>query len=447
LRAVGTTDPGTGGSGSFTDGRDGKTYRTVTIGTQTWMAENLNYQTADSSWCYGNDNSNCATYGRLYTWNRAKSACPVGWHLPSRQEWNSLVTAVGDSAGTKLKAVSPDWTGTDDFGFSALPGGYRIYVEAFYTLGAYGYWWAATENDASFADGRGMYSGTSVVAEYNVDKSNGYSVRCVQDGTTNPGTTVPAAPTGVTATAASSSSIAVSWSAVSGATGYYIYRSTTSAGTYTQVGSSASASYTDTGLSASTRRYYKVAAYNAGGTGTQSSAVSATTLSSGTTDPGTGGGGSFTDSRDGKTYRTVTIGDQTWMAENLNYQTDSSWCYGNNASNGATSGRLYKWAAAMGLDNSYDSSSASGQIQTPHRGVCPVGWHLPSRQEWNSLVTAVGDSAGTKLKAVSPNWNGTNDFGFSALPGGSRDDDGTFYDLGAYGVWWTATENGSSSAY
>jgi len=104
-------------------------------------------------------------------------------------------------------------------------------------------------------------------------------------GGTSP-TTVPSAPTGVTATAASSSSITVSWSSVSGATGYYVYRSSTAAGTYTQAGSSTSTSYTNTGLSASTTYYYKVAAYNSAGTGSQSSYVSATTQSS-----SSGGGG------------------------------------------------------------------------------------------------------------------------------------------------------------
>ncbi len=80
------------------DTRDGNVYRTVKIGNQVWMAQNLNYEVNDS-WCYGNDEANGKKYGRLYTWDAAKVACPVGWHLPSRQEWNDLMVAAGGERG------------------------------------------------------------------------------------------------------------------------------------------------------------------------------------------------------------------------------------------------------------------------------------------------------------------------------------------------------------
>jgi uncharacterized protein (TIGR02145 family) len=164
----------------------------------------------------------------------------------------------------------------------------------------------------------------------------------------------------------------------------------------------------------------------------------------------------FTDSRDQKTYKMVKIGSQTWMAENLNYQTaDSSWCYNDADSNCVKYGRLYSWAKAMNLPSSYNSRSASSQVQTPnHQGICPVGWHLPTRQEWTTLVNyAKGtgyDSSGTKLKARS--FGGTDDYSFSALPGGTRYNNGAFgLGLGgstqAYGHWWTVTERDASSAY
>ncbi|MGM9985270.1 MAG: fibrobacter succinogenes major paralogous domain-containing protein, partial [Fibrobacter intestinalis] len=89
------------------DPRDGKTYRTVEIGKQVWMAENLNYE-MDGSYCYDNEATNCQKYGRLYTWAAAMQACPEGWHLPSEAEWETLITAVGgeDVAGLKLKSTS-----------------------------------------------------------------------------------------------------------------------------------------------------------------------------------------------------------------------------------------------------------------------------------------------------------------------------------------------------
>ena len=80
---------------SFVDSRDGKVYKTVKIGTQTWMAQNLNYTMVNSS-CYNDSNVNCKTYGRLYTWAAAKTACPKGWHLPSDTEWSILETYSGE---------------------------------------------------------------------------------------------------------------------------------------------------------------------------------------------------------------------------------------------------------------------------------------------------------------------------------------------------------------
>jgi len=174
----------------------GQTYRTVEIGTQTWMAENLNYN-ASGSKCYLNEASFCDQYGRLYNWttamaNSASSAanpsgvqgiCPTGWHLPSDAEWDALMTAVGGSstAGTKLKATSgwyDNGNGTDIYGFSALPGGS---YGGFYNAGDYGFWWSSTEGDASGAYGRYMgYLDADVGRNYGV-KASLLSVRCVQD--------------------------------------------------------------------------------------------------------------------------------------------------------------------------------------------------------------------------------------------------------------------------
>jgi len=200
-------------SGTFTDPRDGKTYRTVRIGTQTWMAENLNFAT-DSSACYDNADSNCTKYGRLYNWHDAMTACPAGWRVPSDEDWDSLALAVGGQreedededgyyywkfAGKKLKSTTgwnnwnddgDNWrrpgnwrsgNGTDDFGFSALPGGIGTSGGEFCCAGDFGYWWSATEYDASSVWLRDMgYRGGNVYRNDN-DKSARFSVRCLQD--------------------------------------------------------------------------------------------------------------------------------------------------------------------------------------------------------------------------------------------------------------------------
>jgi len=180
---------------TFTDSRDGKTYKTVTIGGKAWMAENLNYDTAggSGSWCYGDADSNCVKYGRLYDWNTAmagalsssanpsgvRGVCPSGWHLPSRAEWNTLVDYVGGSAGKKLKSTS-GWNGTDNFGFSALPGGGRYSDGSFYLADGL-HWWSATESDSSRAYIRGMGNKNDDVYEHGDVKGDAYSVRCLQN--------------------------------------------------------------------------------------------------------------------------------------------------------------------------------------------------------------------------------------------------------------------------
>jgi uncharacterized protein (TIGR02145 family) len=121
---------------TFIDARDGKAYKYVIIGDQTWMAENLRYETSNTK-CYGNKLDNCEIFGILYDWNAANAACPLNWHLPSDAEWYTLISFAGTSgnAAIKLKANSELWAydkGTDDFGFTALPGGYYRYGGYFF---------------------------------------------------------------------------------------------------------------------------------------------------------------------------------------------------------------------------------------------------------------------------------------------------------------------------
>jgi len=136
--------------GLLSDARDGKKYKTIAIGTQVWMAENLAYN-AKNSKCYNNEQANCNKYGRLYDWEAAMNACPAGWRLPNNDEWNVLVNYAGGekNAGAKLKAKN-GWNnfektsgnGTDYYGFAALPGGHGSRESNFSYAGDLGLWWS-----------------------------------------------------------------------------------------------------------------------------------------------------------------------------------------------------------------------------------------------------------------------------------------------------------------
>ncbi len=139
-------------SGTFTDSRDGQTYRWVGIGNQVWMAENLNYASRGSS-CYENKTEYCRKYGRLYPYNTALDACPNGWRLPGWPDWNTLIRneAVTGSVGYNLKSGN-DWmnnkNGSDVVGFNALPSGWGNADLGFYDLRSQAYWWMLDSNEA-----------------------------------------------------------------------------------------------------------------------------------------------------------------------------------------------------------------------------------------------------------------------------------------------------------
>ncbi len=170
--------------GTLVDDRDGQQYKTVTIGTQTWMAQNLNFS-AEESRCYDDTPTNCEMYGRLYDWSTAKQVCPSGWHLPSRDEISNLLNFV-DLSSSKVRGESLKssiWGGTDKFGFSALPAGYYESIfRQFFNLGSHTYFWSSTYNYDG--DRRSPYTLdiTSIGASPGLhDENNGYSVRCVKD--------------------------------------------------------------------------------------------------------------------------------------------------------------------------------------------------------------------------------------------------------------------------
>lgn len=167
----------------------------------------------------------------------------------------------------------------------------------------------------------------------------------------------------------------------------------------------------------------------------------------------------FIDTRDGKTYKTVIIGTQTWMAENLNYEVENSFCYDDDTTNCDKFGRLYPWAVAMDLtenthiDGICDKECAWKTPSSKVRGICPEGWHIPSREDWSILIHKVGSTsnAGSKLRSTS-GWvdkgsgNGTDNYGFTALPAGGKYLEETgFADFGAATLFWSTTYQISST--
>ena len=348
--------------GALTDARDGQTYRTVPIGNQVWMAENLNYA-SDASFCYGDDPEYCKKFGRLYTWSDAQDVCPAGWHLPNRAEWWTLIVNAGGRGEAKhtLRSTSVWYkfsdtsaVATDSYGFSILPTGYKHVNEGYiFDNQSVADFWSASEDYADEANAFFFYVGYNYGPGLDsISKLNAFTVRCLQDSP-----------------------------------------------------------------DAELRE------------------------------------GSLTDERDGQIYKTVVIGAQTWMAENLNYATDSSMCYLIKPEYCDEYGRLYKWVDAQ--------------------NACPAGWHLPDTTDWNELFYAVAgwELAGEVLKSI-PYWQRSSWsfrelrdlYGFSALPAGKwvseipysylvgatsvdRRYSGDFDGEGNLAVFWTATESLDNMAY
>ena len=169
--------------------------------------------------------------------------------------------------------------------------------------------------------------------------------------------------------------------------------------------------------------------------------------------------GTFKDTRDSQEYKTVTIGTQTWMAENLNYKVADSYCYNDDSSNCSKYGRLYTWAAAMDSSGSWDKNGKGcgyGKICAPTypvMGVCPGGWHLPSKGEWEALRVAVcghsSECLGSALKSKK-DWKnddgGDDTHGLALLPAGAKTINGKYYYLGTEAFFWLSTEENSTYA-
>ena len=506
--------------GSMTDPRDGKVYETVEIGSHIWLAENLSYKTSDSL-CYDNDEENAKKYGRLYKFGDAKNACPPGWHLPSSNEIESLVHAVGGMsiAGKSLKSVS-GWQSEegqskknlDSVGFSALPAGYYV-----------------TEDDPeeNYFDGIGevssiwfdsgeinLYHDCDYV-DYDECVDDFCSVRCVKDETYYKIIRVVNGVASVASNSGDVFNISVNELDFEPKTGdevlcfkngeqiLVVAKNFVPAKTGTNdqsqdnpkdafkiirvlngVASVASSSGDVLNVPVDEldfdpkagdevqcfRKGENVIVFknnlnphskNTVSKNESQGIVQNTPIDNPFAEDAVekkskvpwivgiilllvgvlfaclylknSNVGTMTDSRDGKKYKTVKIGSQIWMAENLNYRTRDSYCYEDKISNCDKYGRLYTWDAAI--------------------TACPSGWHLPTHAEWETLVTAVGgeSGAGTKLKSTS-GWlkdgNGSDSFGFSALPAGERhlypagSGPEAYTPVGHIACFWSSTDKG-----
>jgi uncharacterized protein (TIGR02145 family) len=456
-----TVDPAkeleqTSSANQMTDLRDGRKYRTVAIGNQIWMAENLNYGIMDTSksklqsgnqkYCYQNDSTNCNNEGGLYQWHQAmnlpgscsttgcsaqiqvpshQGICPDGWQMPSKADWDFLGTTLG-GASTAGFSMKLNTTGDASFdatlyndgnssGFSAFPAGIRYFNGTFaYHAGdvrsSATIWEATEESSTNYMNAwRRVVNneGTELARLYNHAKQDAFSVRCLK---TLVGTSSQATSSSVTP---SSSSVIPPSSSV-----------TTPSSSSQLVASSSST------LTANTMR----------------------------------------DSRDNQIYATVKIGTQVWMAENLNYGTmdtssstlqsgDQKSCYQNLEANCDTEGGLYQWHQAMNLPGSCSTTGCSAQINLPnHQGLCPTGWHMPSKTDWDLLGTTLGGAAtaGFSMKLNNTGdasydaaiYNDGNSSGFSAFPAGIRYFNGTFAyhggEVRSSATIWEATEESST---
>jgi uncharacterized protein (TIGR02145 family) len=360
--------------GEFTDKRDGQVYKYVEIDGVTWMAQSMNYATpnASSALCPSATEKSCLVHGLIYTWEEAVNVCPEGWHLPSYSEWNSL-------GGYMWTNHNGDVSGPL---LSSKLG--QKYTDE------YGF----SVTDANYyplwSDSTKKYEGcywdpydNSFFWTDSLDNNGAwyFSVGMADTWSESVSKTCLNQVRCVMDSIVSSSSVASSSS----------------------VESSSSAEPPKTALDFLNPSIEY---------------------------------GEFVDDRDNQKYKSVKIGNQVWMAQNLNYAYEqktrsgsaSSFCYKNEPDSCGKYGRLYLWSAALdsAAQFSKDGEGCGNEVVCEFegnvRGVCPSGWHLPDTTEFRELIDFVGDSSATKLKANEA-WGVSyeNPYGFSALPAGGYD--------------------------
>ncbi|MCL2206938.1 MAG: hypothetical protein FWB90_02455 [Fibromonadales bacterium] len=432
-----------------------KLYKTVKIGNQVWMAENLNYKTGNS-WCYENDDYNCNMYGRLYDWNTAAKACPSGWHLPTRREWSEVsATEFAALLGGNLSS---------EFNHAVPANEYK-----FLNKEKTGNWWS-TEYGNNDAYSRYIQANDNELNEKIANKSLGYSVRCVQNipntGKTNNikqyktvkignqvwmaenlnfktgkswcfenddfycqiygrlydwNTAAKACPAGWHLPSDSEWNELEKFSGKNAADAIFALQ-----GGWRDSDGEKTGHWLDlneNGL------WWTSTIIEALGSVQVRQISSLKDFSSSLRNKSNGLSvrciqdlqikkisKTFTDARDNKQYGVMKMGNTMWMKNNLNYNAKGSFCYENKPENCDKYGRLYEWDLA--------------------NTVCPAAWRLPSHDDWMNLIENSGNNAAGKKLKSKQQWNGTDNYDFSALPGGFTKAQG-FAEIGERGYWWT----------
>ena len=381
----------------------------VVIGTQTWTTKNLDVETyrngdvipqvqdatawsnlTSGAWCYyENNTANGSTYGKLYNWyavNDPRGLAPNGYYIPSDADWKILTDYLGGEsvAGTKMKSTS-GWfynNGSNTSGFAGLPGGYR-FGGNFSLIDFYGSWWSSSNYFSNYAWSRELNYSNGDVYRGGTAKQDGLSVRCLREETST------------------CTFVYSSWSACSNNIQTRTYASSPSgcsgtppADSIQRTCNSVILTSVQIGNQIWTQKNLDVATYRNG-------------------DP-------IPEEQDASTWANLTTG---------------AWCYfANNTANGTTYGKLYNWYAVNDA-----------------RGLAPNGYHIPTDAEWTTLTTYLaniyitGNEGGAMKETglshwLSPNTNATNSSGFTGLPGGYRNFNGNFDEVGLTGSWWSSSE-------
>ncbi len=473
----------------ITDIRDGKTYNTVSIGEQCWMAQNMNIGTRINGsanqtnnqviekYCYNDLESNCDIYGGLYQWNEAmqylttagvQGICPAGWHLPTDAEWTVLTTFLGGEsvAGGKMKEAgtthwsSPNTGGTNSSGFTALPGGERYYFSGFGAITDNAYFWSSSEYTGTNAWKRMLFTTEAIVERSDATKTYGFSGRCLKDSGSS--TTTPTVSTtsvsNVTQTSATSGgNVTSDGGATVTARGVCFGTSTspTISGPHTTDGSGIG-TFTSTisDLTSNTTYYIRAYATNSVGTayGSQVSFTTSSGFVCGTSITITHVAGNVAPVTKTVSYGTVTNipGEPTkcWITSNLgsdhqatavNDATEASagWYWQFNLKQG------YKHDGTTRTPNttwitSINENSDWTTVNDPCAIELGSGWRIPTSAEWTNV-----DVAGAWA-----NWNGpwSSDLKLHAA-GHLGSISGSLSNRGTDGNYWSSTQNTSNSGW